>query len=589
MQEASGFEGGFRAPPVTHPFPDLLSILLVGEGNLSFAYALVKRLSRSPAVCRATKHLDVAGERPRGTVVEVIATSFDSATELPRKYPEAVGFLAYFSAKQRVRVRYYGDVNATALSSAAAPLRDHPCHLLIFNNPHIGFEDLYRQRSLLSHFFRSAHELHIGAPIGPYPQEVVVTLCDDQARRWDLIACAARSGYMCVAAVPLRSADFPEYTNRRHQSDAGFPFRIMVQYYFVTPQAALRQVLRDLVTELTLWEQERHAPVTESVARSYDCVEWLRVAGSIFGLNPQAANLQSPVGSGTGACACVSSADDFSLNRSASSAQQPLPLLHPTLVARVLADGFKTTCTFQPSSGHAEVFMPYLPSSTWVTFYRAQRFAEQRASSLSPPTPPTMVSPLPPHLDASILGRPLTSKETKKVERYLSGYGAAMRAKAEQCRQAPTGAGRSWSCIECQPARPFETEEDLRQHEVAKHCGGTQLAPTLYARVHAQIETPSHCLEEALRDMQVQQGTDTGYCDVCGLQFKSVDAYEEHLRYLSPLPGDDAADLVCDVCRPAKCFTDRRALEQHRATKHSLREQEICDDTVATKCSHSSG
>ncbi|CAG9575009.1 hypothetical protein LMJF_25_0030 [Leishmania major strain Friedlin] len=568
MPQASRDEGTRTIGPAAHVLPDRLFILLVGEGNLSFAYALVKRLSRSAVVRRATQNEGVAGERRRGIIVEVIATTFDSEAEVSRKYPEAVGFLAYFAAKRRVRVGYYGDVNATSLSSAAAPLRDHPFHLLIFNNPHIGFEDLYRQIALLSHFFRSARELHTRAPTEDFPQEIVVTLCNDQAQRWDLLGCAARSGYICVAAVPMRSADFPEYTNRRHQRHAAFPFRIMVQYYFVAPQAALHGVLRDLSAEMTLWEQERQSRLHEGLPCSYTCVEWLRVAKSYFAYSSQVADATTEVSGSAATNPCVLSGDDFSVNGSACSAQQPLPLLHPTLVARVVGAAAMAPFFSDPSEDHTEAFMPYLPSSTWIRLYRAQRVAERRCScsvALAPSTAP----PLPPHLDSSILGRLLTSKEASKLQRYLTGYGAAMRAKAQQRRQAETQAACAWSCRECHPARTFETEDDLRQHQIAKHCGATPLAPTLYARVHEQVETASRRLEEALAGLDIEDGGDNNYCEVCGLRFKSGDAYEEHLRYLSPLPGDDAADLVCHVCQPAKCFTDRRALEQHRATKHA--------------------
>ncbi|AYU79331.1 Domain of unknown function (DUF2431) [Leishmania donovani] len=571
MPQASCDEGTRKTCPTTHVLPDPLFILLVGEGNLSFTYALVKRLSRSAVVRRATQNDAVAGERQRGIVVEVIATTFDSEAEVSRKYPEAVGFLAYFAAKRRVRVRYHDHVNATSLSSAAAPLRDQPLHLLIFNNPHIGFEDLYRQIALLSHFFRSARELHTHALTQDFPQEVVVTLCDDQAQRWDLLGCAARSGYICVAAVPMRSADFPEYTNRRHQRHAAFPFRIMVQYYFVAPQAALHGVLRDLSEEMMSWEQERQARLHEGLPCSYTCVEWLRVAKSNFGYSSQAADATAEVIHSAATHPSVLSGDDFSVNRSACSAQQPLPLLHPTLVARVVGEAAMAPFSSAPSEDHTEAFMPYLPSSTWIRLYRAQRWAEQRCSfsvALAPPKTP----PLPPHLDSSILGRPLTSKEASKLGRYLSGYGAAMRAKAQQRRQAEMLEACPWSCKACQPARTFEREDDLRQHQIAKHCGATPLAPTLYARVHEQVEAASRRLEEALAGLDIEDGGDKGSCEVCGLRFKSSDAYEEHLRYLSPLPVDDAADLVCNVCHPVKCFTDRRALEQHRATKHSAAE-----------------
>ncbi|CAM39002.2 hypothetical protein, unknown function [Leishmania braziliensis MHOM/BR/75/M2904] len=570
MPETRSDEVCHRTQPETRVLPDPLSILLVGEGNLSFTYALVKRLSSSAAVRRATRSDLTDGVRRRDTVVEVTATTFDSAADLLRKYPEAGRYLTYFAAKQRVRVRYFGGVNATSLSSVSAALRDSPSHLLIFNNPHIGFEDLYRQRSLLSHFFRSARDLHIEAPTVDYPQEVVVTLCDDQAQRWDLLGCAARSGYLCVAAVPLRSVDFPEYTNRRHQSAAAFPFRIMVQYYFVAPQVALHEELCGLSAELMLWEQERRSRAEDGLPCRYTCVEWLRVAKRCFGLCSEAPAGEAQLSDAAASRACASSSDAFSVNITGCSAEQPLPLLHPTLVDRVVGATVMAPGFAQPSVGQAGAFMPYLPRSTWVSLYRAQRLAERQPRSPSAIPAPKNVPPLPPHLDALSLGRELTSRESKKLDRYLCGYGPAMKARADQRRQAATETPCSWGCDKCRPPRIFETEDDLRQHHAAKHFLATQLAPTLYARVQEQIETPMQRLEDALNDMHLRQSVDQGYCDVCDLQFKSVDAYEEHLRYLAPLPVDDVANLVCDVCQPAKCFTDRRALVQHQATKHSL-------------------
>ncbi|CAJ1043487.1 putative Domain (DUF2431), partial [Leishmania shawi] len=104
MQEARSDEVCHRTQPEARVLPDPLSILLVGEGNLSFTYALVKRLSSSAAVRRATRSDLTDGVRRRDTVVEVTATTFDSAADLPRKYPEAGRYLTYFAAKQRVRV-----------------------------------------------------------------------------------------------------------------------------------------------------------------------------------------------------------------------------------------------------------------------------------------------------------------------------------------------------------------------------------------------------------------------------------------------------------------------------------------------------
>ncbi|KAK7200454.1 C2H2-type zinc finger containing protein [Novymonas esmeraldas] len=573
--------------------PDAISILLLGEGNLSFTYALVKRLSRSAAVRRATQQSDtVAGEHWRGCVVRITATTFDSADALPCKYPEAAVFLAYFATKRRVPVRYHGDVNATALSSAAAPLRGQPFHLLFFNNPHIGFEDLYRQRALLSHFFCSARELYLGGSPLPCPQEVVIALCDDQARRWDLLGCAARSGYVCVAAVPLRPADFPEYTNRRHQSDAAFPFHQMVHYYFVLSASVPHALLHDLVAEMHAWERERDARLAAGLPCSYTCADWLRYARALLGDSAHAAAAVAPMDARDVAVGHLDAArcSDLSANTSSTGAPlQPVPLLHPALVANVVAGalgGSGGHAASPPTAslltaatvGHAEVYTPYLPGSTWIALHRAQRAVEQQASACGDAahssSPEASEATAPPHLDAALLGRPLTSREAKKLERYLSGYGAAMKAKADLQRRRTSNAVGVWSCTECQPSRTFETAADLLQHQRSKHCGGVQLAPTLYARVHEQIEPSADNVATALADMNLE---DDLYCAVCGLQFKDADAYAEHLRYLAPLPGEEEdVDLVCTACQPARTFTDRRALVQHVATKHPPPTAAVC-------------
>lgn len=147
-------------------------------------------------------------------------------------------------------------------------------YLIVFNNPHIGIEDFIRHHSLLSHFFASSRSLinlcrcttpnsqtiisldasgqleqdniylhslltHSNSlSYVPYSKflflsEVVVALCDDQPKRWNLFGAAKRAGFVCVVAVPLVASEYPSYSNKRHQSDCGFPFMEMLQYYFL--------------------------------------------------------------------------------------------------------------------------------------------------------------------------------------------------------------------------------------------------------------------------------------------------------------------------------------------------------------------
>lgn len=583
MESAAASGTGFGLREVSPLLPDPLSILLVGEGNLSFAYSLVRRLSRSAAFRRATQ----SAANTLGSATDVVATTYDAEDELAAKYPESAAFRAYFAAKQRVPVRYVGSINATALTSSLADagvdVAGHAFQLVVFNNPHIGFEDLYRQRSLISHFFASAAELCRRGPVMCQPQEVVVALCDEQAQRWDLLGCAARSGYLCVAAQPLLSTDFPEYVNRRHQSDTAFPFRRMVQYWFVQPAPKLLPTLRELRREIKKWERDcREQSESKKPCSSFDCASWLQMAESLL---PDDASLLSESPScgaalgNNGDCTCLNSSLDYT----AGDAEMPMPLLHPSLVARVLPSLLRHDGATIAPSPTADYFTPYLPSATWVPLYQAQRLMEERSRGCGAAMPAAAnrseAAAAPPHLDAAQLGRPLTMREAKKLERYLSGYGAAMRVKARQQKKesaaASASAAKAWVCTDCTPSRTFGTQLDLRQHRTSRHSGAVQLAPTLYARVHTQIEksaVPSagDSLDHALAAMSLEDRQDGYFCDVCGLQYKTSQAYDEHLHYLSPLPGGgDDAPLLCDLCDPPKRFTDRRGLEQHRYAKHS--------------------
>lgn len=157
-------------------------------------------------------------------------------------------------------------------------------YLIVFNNPHIGIENFTRHHSLLSHFFASARSLidlsnfatesilhasshdvfttlsnetikeeggkstsfagftSIPSLHFPFLSEVVVALCDDQPKRWNLFGAAKRAGFVCLVAVPLVSSEYPSYSNKRHQSDSGFPFQEMIQYYFLRNSNELASV-----------------------------------------------------------------------------------------------------------------------------------------------------------------------------------------------------------------------------------------------------------------------------------------------------------------------------------------------------------
>lgn len=221
-------------------------ILLLGEGNLSFSHALARRISKSSVFQRYHAGSDTELSKPLGDkpplhipllerYVRLLVTTFDSSEEVRQKYPESLPIQQYFHSKSRLRIDVLGSVNAVDIKNtlAAQGCHESPVHMIYFNNPHTGKEDLVVHRSLLSHFFASASQLLSDSDQPTLPPQVVVTLCDNQPLRWDLLACARSFEFLCVAAVPITAADFPGYSNKRHQSDAHFPYQVMTQYYFM--------------------------------------------------------------------------------------------------------------------------------------------------------------------------------------------------------------------------------------------------------------------------------------------------------------------------------------------------------------------
>ena len=108
------------APRIAYPIPYFVrsKILLVGEGNFSFAVALVRAL------------------RPPGSeqAISLTATCFESRPELLQKYPEAAAHID--TILQHGGCVYYS-VDATKLDKDKR-LMAHPWTRIIFNFPHTG-------------------------------------------------------------------------------------------------------------------------------------------------------------------------------------------------------------------------------------------------------------------------------------------------------------------------------------------------------------------------------------------------------------------------------------------------------------------
>eukprot|EP00658_Telonema_sp_P-2_P051622 TRINITY_DN39710_c0_g1_i1.p1 TRINITY_DN39710_c0_g1~~TRINITY_DN39710_c0_g1_i1.p1 ORF type:complete len:302 (+),score=57.29 TRINITY_DN39710_c0_g1_i1:147-1052(+) len=170
-------------------FSDQHSILMVGEGDFSFAMALASR--------RGTRGL--------------LASSFDSLQQVMDKYPTGKGNL---EALRKAEVPVYGGVDATNLGEypwmqdeAGEPrLFDR----VAFNFPHCGGssdEDLVVNQGLLAGFFQAAAPfLSVGEG------KAVVTLRDTSFyQSWDIRAQAKTAGLFLHDSFPFDAELFHTY------------------------------------------------------------------------------------------------------------------------------------------------------------------------------------------------------------------------------------------------------------------------------------------------------------------------------------------------------------------------------------------
>jgi Domain of unknown function (DUF2431) len=116
---------------------DMARILLLGEGDFSFAYDL----------CQVISQVDT-----RSDIASVVATSFDVRTDLLQKYSSVEKHLDRLSRSCKFQVIHGID----ATKSLKTQFTDANCQSLVFdhvvfNFPHLGYEDMKVHSSLLAH------------------------------------------------------------------------------------------------------------------------------------------------------------------------------------------------------------------------------------------------------------------------------------------------------------------------------------------------------------------------------------------------------------------------------------------------------
>ena len=112
-------------------------ILLLGEGNFTFSQDLVKILIEFP---------------PIGAIKRIVTTSFDERSDLRGKYSSTDKILNGLSTFDHVKI--INGIDATknlSLQLSSKQCEEMAFDHIIFNFPHLGYEDLKAHSSLVAH------------------------------------------------------------------------------------------------------------------------------------------------------------------------------------------------------------------------------------------------------------------------------------------------------------------------------------------------------------------------------------------------------------------------------------------------------
>ncbi|TYZ69103.1 hypothetical protein PybrP1_009911 [[Pythium] brassicae (nom. inval.)] len=171
------------------PFSDRQRILVVGDGDLSFALALAVFLGGG----------------------NIVATCYDSKREAQDKYPNLV---VNADALESAGAQVHFGVDGTALEREAWLRNAAPFHAVVFNFPHLGGateEDVAKNQALLRGFFCSARPF-LHAARG----QVLVSLRNTLFyNRWRILEQARASDYKLVRTEPFDGSIYSGYEPQR--------------------------------------------------------------------------------------------------------------------------------------------------------------------------------------------------------------------------------------------------------------------------------------------------------------------------------------------------------------------------------------
>ncbi|EGF76846.1 hypothetical protein BATDEDRAFT_5132, partial [Batrachochytrium dendrobatidis JAM81] len=176
------------------------TVLLVGEGNFSFAASLIQELS-------GTLHLT--------------ATSYDSHSTVVSKYPDSVENLALLADWESTTLF---NIDATVLHKTKL-LKSKRFDCIIFNFPHVGLgikdqtRNIQQNQTLISDFLASAMHLLTSRSLYGDSKDGVIYITVKTGMPydlWDVKGLAkANGGMSCLRSFVFHPEAFPGYSHRR--------------------------------------------------------------------------------------------------------------------------------------------------------------------------------------------------------------------------------------------------------------------------------------------------------------------------------------------------------------------------------------
>eukprot|EP00730_Choanoeca_flexa_P015311 TRINITY_DN7005_c0_g1_i2.p1 TRINITY_DN7005_c0_g1~~TRINITY_DN7005_c0_g1_i2.p1 ORF type:complete len:474 (+),score=80.45 TRINITY_DN7005_c0_g1_i2:2-1423(+) len=273
---------------LSHVGSDQHVVLLLGEGNFSFARALVsmiarlrrqksglhfddeddeadtlRSMSRESDLLEKFFHLSIAEILDR---VHVVATSFDSHTDLLIKYPEIEPILRdLLQLQSKGHMTLLHGINAWQTDVHFPSIQFQH---VVWNHPHLGLEDFRLHRFLMAHLFDSLGNSVVAKG------RVSVSLVEGQPERWDIVNQAGQKCFALTDRVPFCPKDWPGYETRRNRNAQSFQNRHTKRHTRSTMHSYLLQFqLDDRPQDTTAAQVPQSIAVEriEAVAKPYGC------------------------------------------------------------------------------------------------------------------------------------------------------------------------------------------------------------------------------------------------------------------------------------------------------------------------------